>query len=128
MNDSELALTTVDKLKATASDLTNGVSDETLNLLIEDASIQVIADGFPEKIKGMPIRELATRYLALHLITTRSNTSSENIISEKVDVIERHYSDKSRLDWLKLSPYGRMYLRLFNRYAGDLNLMVIEYE
>lgn len=128
MESSDLALTTVDKLRATASDLTDGVSDETLNLLIEDASIQVIADGFPEKVKGMPIRELAARYLALHLITTRSVASSENIVSEKIDVIEMHYSDKSRLDWLKLSPYGRMYLRLFNRYAGDLDLMVIEYE
>ncbi|MBD5430138.1 DUF4054 domain-containing protein [Lactobacillus sp.] len=126
--NNNLSLTTVDKVRATSSDLTDGISDDTLKLLIEDASIQVIADDFPKTVNNVPIQELAARYLALHLITTQSVASSESVISEKVDVIEKHYSDKSRLDWLKLSPYGRMYLRLYNRYAGDLGLMVIEYE
>ena len=61
---------------------------------------------------------MATRYMTLHLIATSAGKASQGITEEKVDVLEKHYTDTSSLDWLNKSPWGQAYLRLFQEY-GD---------
>ena len=60
---------------------------------------------------------MATRYMTMHLITT-SGDSAKGLLSEKIDVIEEHYADTSKLDWLNRSPWGQAYMRLYNLYGN----------
>lgn len=128
----DLKLTSVDKVKATAPDLIGDMDDDTLNRLIEDASITVIADGFPKEVviddNKLDIREIASRYLALH-IATMDSKSGQGISSEKVDVIERHYFDKTSKDWLNSSTWGQTYLRWYHLYGNGhtTHFMVVQH-
>lgn len=121
------ALTTIDRLKSTAPDLTDGLTDETLQMFIDDAHIDVVGDGFPDHIQaggqdiGESIREQAERYLALHL-ATMDNEAGRGIQSEQVDVIKTTYFSKSMTNtkWINSSIWGRMYWKLWKQYGkGD---------
>lgn len=98
--------------------LTEDLTDDTLNALISNAQLIAIADGFPKfvtNIDGNPlaVRDMATQDMALHLIST-SGDSAKGLTEVKVDVIEEHYADTSKLDWLSRSPWGQAYMRLYN--------------
>lgn len=110
-----------DDLKLMAPDLTANLSDETANALIANAYQIALGDHFPRSkiIDGeqLPVRDMATKYMALHLIAAQGKTG-QGVISEKVDVLERHYADVTKLDWLNTSQWGQAYLRLYNTYGG----------
>lgn len=121
--DAPKALTNVDDVRKSAPDLTKGMPDDTISIYIEDATMQVLADGFPKTVRSsdgieVPIRELACRYLTLHLATMDTKAGA-GIASEKVDVLERTYVNKTIKDWLNSSTWGQMYRRLFLRYASN---------
>lgn len=112
---------TITDLKALAPELVENASDDTLNALIANAYQIALGDCFP-KIKvidgeEMQVRKLATEYMALHLVSAQGKTG-QGIVSEKVDVLERHYADMTKLDWLNTSPWGQAYLRLYKAYGG----------
>ena len=106
------ALTDTARVRMSAPGLTASMTDDTIGALIQDASLQVIADRFPKVI-----RELAARYLTLHMATMDS-AQGQGVVREKVDVIERDYADKTAKDWLNSSTWGQMYLRLYTKYAA----------
>lgn len=116
------ALTDVAKVRMSAPTLTADMTDDTISALIQDASLQVVADRFPKAIRAddeeFDIRELAARYLTLHMATMDS-AQGQGVVREKVDVIERDYADKTAKDWLNSSTWGQMYLRLYYKYATD---------
>lgn len=108
-------------LKLMAPDLTANLSDETANALIANAYQIALGDHFPRSkiIDGekLAVRDMATKYMALHLISAQGKTG-QGVISEKIDVLERHYADVTKLDWLNTSQWGQAYLRLYNMYGG----------
>lgn len=114
--------TTVDVVKTIDPKLTSNLSDDTIQALISNAGLIALGDHIPKivEIDGeqVPIRDMATRYMTLHLIATSAGKAGQDITDEKVDVLERHYADTSSLDWLNKSPWGQAYLRLFQEY-GD---------
>lgn len=113
--------TTVEVVKQIDPDLTSDFSDDTLQALIDNAKLIALGDRFPvsKEIDGeiLPLRAMATRYMALHLASMQGGSGS-GITEEKVDVIETHYADTSNLDWLQRSPWGQAYLRLYQLYGG----------
>ena len=129
MND---ATTTVELIKKLdTAGMTDDVSDESLEALIENARMIAISDGFPKvkKVHGveMPALELATRAMTLHLLGTQDGAGS-GLTSEKVDVLENHYGDTSRLKWLQRTPWGQLYWRLYQDYVGSpIKLKVFEH-
>lgn len=109
-------------IKTLDPQLTDGLSDDTINALISDAQLISISDGFPKFVTDidgneLPVRDMATRYMTMHLVTT-SGDGAKNLTSEKIDVIEEHYADTSKLDWLNRSPWGQAYMRLYNLYGN----------
>lgn len=118
----DIMLTTVDSIKQTSPNTVGKLSDETVKQLIQDASMQVLADGFPETItvhgKTAYIQELATRYLTLHTATLTDTATGQGVTVEKVDVIEKHYADKTNLDWWQSSPWGRLYWHLWQEFSS----------
>lgn len=112
---------TVNDLKVLAPELVENVSDNTISALIESAYQIALGDRFPriKVIDGeeMLVRKMATEYMALHLVSAQGKTG-QGIVSEKVDVLERHYADTTKLDWLNISPWGQAYLRLYKAYGG----------
>lgn len=115
------ALTDTARVRMSAPALTANMTDDTIGALIQDASLQVIADRFPKAVRAddeeFDIRELAARYLTLHMATMDS-AQGQGVTREKVDVIERDYADKTAKDWLNSSTWGQMYLRLYYKYAA----------
>ncbi|WP_242368184.1 DUF4054 domain-containing protein [Lactobacillus intestinalis] len=112
---------TVDSIKQISPTLTEDLSDDTINALISNAQLVALSDKFPKTVNVngelLAVRDMATRYMTLHLISTQSE-SGQGITSEKVGVLETHYADTSKLDWLNRSPWGQLYLRLYNLYGG----------
>lgn len=111
-------------IKEISPELTEDLSDDTISALIANASLIALADKFPKfkVIDGetLAVRDMATGYMTLHLISTQQGGAS-GVLSEKVDVLETHYADTSKLDWLNRSPWGQLYLRLYNLYGGGTN-------
>lgn len=127
-------LTTISACQVTAPNITHGMSDDTLNALIMDATNQVIGDGFPEHViidgQELPIREEAARYFTLHLCSM-DDKAAAGIESEQVDVLKRQYFSKNVLNqrWINSSVWGKLYHKLWKQYgSGDtFNFMVIEH-
>jgi hypothetical protein len=113
---------TIEELKKIAPTLTVNQTDETLNALIENAHLIALGDHFPKIVNidgdSLPVRSMATRYMALHLISVQGK-AAQGIVSEKVAVLERHYSDMSNSNWLDSSKWGQAYLRLYKEYGGS---------
>lgn len=96
------------------------MSDETLNALIDQATLIAESDGMPEQVKvrdkTIPVLRMATIDMALHLVTVIGK-SGQGVLSEKVDVLERHYADVSDRGWLNSSKWGQLYMWLYRRYG-----------
>jgi len=112
-------MTTPAKMKAMVAHLTQ-VPDQTLELFIEDAVSEVA--GLP-KVPADRVEKL-TRYLAVHLATL----SNKNVIKEKLDGLEKQYSD-NKAEGLQSTPYGQEYQRMVDaldqKPKRGLNLTVI---
>ncbi|MDU2109076.1 MAG: DUF4054 domain-containing protein [Peptoniphilus lacydonensis] len=109
---------TVDNVRLTASEL-SGVSDDAIELFIDDAWIEVYSIFSKEDIK-----EKACRYLACHLAVL----NNQNTKSEQVGSLKKEYSGfHSSFTDLKRTVYGQEYLRLYNKYAKKdlLNMVVL---
>lgn len=127
-------LTTAEAVKNTAPDLTNSMSDDTLKMLIQDATSQVLSDQFPEHVQvggqELPIREEAARYFTLHLCSMDSK-SAQGVQTEQVDVIKRQYFSKNIQGqrWIDSSIWGRRYKRLLDQYGqvDDISWIVAEH-
>ena len=113
---------TADDLKKLAPSLVSDIPEESITALISNAYLIALGDHFPKEVKidgeGMPVRKMATEYMALHLISTEGK-SGQGIVSEKVGSLERHYSASVNADWLNASPWGQAYLRLYKQYGGS---------
>lgn len=109
--------TDVDRLKLTASELVN-VSNDSLQLHIEDAYSEVQAKGFPENLE-----ERANRYLAAHLVTL----ANKDVKSEAVGPLKREYYEVKGETGLLSTEYGQEYARLLKEANGGsgLNLVVV---
>lgn len=119
-----MLLTSIERIRMLSDDFTS-ISDDRLTMYIEDASSEVSFLNVPEQYQ-----ERLTRYLAAHLAAL-SITSSQAVIREKVDVIERQYSDPSKNFGLLATKYGQEYQRLFDELQDlikpkkGINLMVL---
>jgi len=113
-----MAKTTIQKVKLTAVSL-SALSDEAIELYIDDAYLTVQASKFPEMYE-----EVANRYLTAHL----ASVNTKNVIAEQVGTLKRQYSDKNLEDKdLNSTVYGQEYLRLKKEYVrkkGGLSLVV----
>lgn len=113
---------TIDELRKLAPNLIADSKDDTITAIIANAYQIALSDRFPKSkiIDGedLPVRKMATEYMALHLLSVQGKTG-QGIVSEKVDVLERHYADVSKLDWLNTSSWGQAYLRLYKAYGGS---------
>ncbi|MFF5994276.1 DUF4054 domain-containing protein [Lysinibacillus sp. KU-BSD001] len=121
------ALTTIERVRLLGSEFET-VMDARLEMCIEDASLEVSSLGIHEAH-----HERLTRYLAAHLATI-STTKAQVVIKEKVDVIEREYSDPNKNLGLFSSKYGQEYQRILDELEEmevqqnkktHLNLVVI---
>lgn len=109
-------------IKLLAPTLVSSLTDDTISALISNAHLIAVSDKFPDDVQmdGIPVIDLATRYMALHLASIQGKTG-QGIISEKVDVLEKHYADTTNLSWFKSSPWGQLYRHLYLLYAGGNN-------
>ena len=122
MDDLTQMLTSIKQL---SPDLTSTMSDDALKGLAINAREIAMADGFPvtatnnagETVKA---RDMATQYLVLHLITMNKamGTGGANVTSEQVSVLKRTYADVSKLKLFQRSPWGQLYLWLYNLYGN----------
>lgn len=119
MNDLVVSIKSV---KDAAPDLTANMSDDTLTELIKDATVNALADGFPQSISGKwnDVTLLAIKYLTLHMATMDS-PAGQGVTDEKVAVLERKYESKIGKDWLHSSVWGLLYYRLWKLYGGSNN-------
>ena len=112
---------TPDLLKSTDAVATKNMSDEVLDTLIAKAELIAVSDGFPETVtvngKTLEILNEAITDMALHLCSV-IGLANKGVTSEKVDVLERHYSDFSTKGWLDSSKWGSLYLWLYQTYGG----------
>lgn len=119
---------TIDELRKLAPDLIADAKDDTITAIIANAYQIALSDHFPKSkmIDGeeLPVRRMATEYMALHLLSVQGKTG-QGIVSEKVDVLERHYADTTKLDWLNTSTWGQAYLRLYKTYGGSGSRYVV---
>lgn len=108
-----MLLTSIERIRMLSDEFTS-IADERLTMYIEDASIEVSFLNVPELYQ-----ERLTRYLAAHLAIL-SITKDQTVIREKVDVIERQYSDPSKNIGLLASKYGQEYQRILEELEEQL--------
>ncbi|WP_131501277.1 DUF4054 domain-containing protein [Lactobacillus crispatus] len=113
---------TPDSLRTTAPKIVGQVADDTLNALIQQANLIALADGMPKRVKVndniIPVLNMATLDMTLHLASISNGKSGQGIISEKVDVLEKHYADTTSRGWLGSSKWGLAYLRLYRLFGA----------
>lgn len=118
------ASTTIARVRLLGDEFAN-IPDERLEMYIEDASLEVSSLDISESHK-----EKLARYLAAHLAVL-SITQNQSVIREKLDVIEREYSDPNKNNGIFSTKYGQEYQRLLDDWTEQskkkkgLNLMVI---
>ncbi len=105
-------LTTIERVKAMGNEFSS-IPDDRLTMFIEDASLEVSSLSFivPEQYK-----EKLARYLTAHLATVNNKL----VVREKVDVIERQYSDPNKLEGIFSTRYGQEYQRLIDALEEQL--------
>lgn len=103
----------------------DSLSDDVLNQFIQQARLIAMGDGFPKEVvvndNHIPVLDEATEYMALHLSTLSTDKLGSGVVSEKVDVLERHYADVSKSSWLGSSKWGKLYLWLYKKYGAGQN-------
>lgn len=123
-------------VKQISPDLTSNLSDDALEGLLSAAREIAIADGFPVVAtsnagENVRARDLATKYLTLHLIAMNKTIvgGDTNVTSEEVGVLKKTYSDVSNLQLYQRSPWGQLYLWLYNLYGngGTSRYMVVQH-
>lgn len=109
----------IDDVKALGGDLVADFSDETINSLVQNAHLIAVGDKFPADVKldGVPVLDMATKYMALHLAYTMGE-SGQGITMEKLDVLQVEYSDMTNVGWFNRSPWGLLYRHLYLLYGG----------
>lgn len=101
------------------------IPDDRLTMFIEDASLEVSSLNLP-----VLHHERLARYLAAHLASL-DKAKERAVIREKVDVIERQYSDPSKYIGISATKYGQEYQRLLEELESlvpsqkKINLWVI---
>ncbi len=119
-----MLLTSIERIRMLSDEFTS-ISDERLTMCIEDASLEVSSLSVPEAY-----HERLTRYLAAHLAIL-SITKDQAVIREKVDVIERQYSDPSKNIGLIATKFGQEYQRILDELEAylkpkkSINLVVL---
>lgn len=109
-------MTTKEKILAIAKHLAV-LTDEQIQILISDASIEVDSLQVDEKHKEKLTRYLAAHYGSLDIRQTQSET---------VGPIQRSYATGTNNQGLNATPYGQEYVRLVNKYSQKkINLMVL---
>ena len=103
----EAMLTTPARVRTMGKEFTS-MTDEQLNMYIEDASLEVSSLSVPEEQ-----RERLARYLTAHLATV----NIRKIVREKVDIIERQYSDSGSTFGLLSTPFGQEYQRILKKIS-----------
>ena len=79
-------------------------------------------EDFKKSLEGKSVEEL--KKIEAEVIKECEKIDDEvaktefDMPSEKIDVIEEHYADTSRLDWLNRSTWGQAYMRLYNLYGN----------
>lgn len=117
-------LTTIERVQLLSDDFAT-ISEERLNMYIEDASFEVSSLNLPEKY-----HERLTRYLSAHLVAL-SEKKDQAVIREKVDVIERQYSNPNDNFGLLATKFGQEYQRILDELQEllkpkkTINLMVL---
>lgn len=106
-------LTTLERVRL-LSDKFTPISDERLTMYIEDASFEVSSLNVP-----VLYQERLARYLTAHLASL-SITSEQAVIREKVDVIERQYSEPNKNMGLLATKYGQEYQRILVELEDQL--------
>lgn len=119
------ALTTIERVRLLGNEF-EAVPDTRLEMYIEDASLEVSSLSIPEAH-----HERLARYLAAHLAIL-STEPKQAVVREKVDVIERQYSDPNKNIGLLGTKYGQEYQRILEELEElakvpkkHLNLMVM---
>lgn len=96
-------------------------TDDSIQALIDSARLIALADKFPKTAtrdgEVIPVLDMATKAMSMHLLNT-SDGGGAGITSEKIDVLETHYADTSRLKWLRRTPWGQLYARLLHDFVG----------
>ena len=75
---------TVDSIKQISPTLTEDLSDDTINALISNAQLVALSDKFPKTVNVngelLAVRDMATRYMTLHLISTQSESGQAGLV------------------------------------------------
>lgn len=105
-------LTTLERVKSMGNEFAT-IPNDRLTMFIEDASLEVSSLPFtvPEAYK-----ERLARNLTAHLATV----NNKQVVREKVDVIERQYSDPNKLEGILSTRYGQEYKRLIEALEEQL--------
>ncbi|MFA1738016.1 DUF4054 domain-containing protein [Lysinibacillus fusiformis] len=108
-----MLITSIDRIRMLSDEFTS-ISDDRLTMYIEDASLEVSSLSVPELYQ-----ERLVRYLAAHLAVL-SVAKDQTVIREKVDVIERQYSDPNNNIGLLGTKYGQEYQRILEELGDQL--------
>ncbi|MEY9979693.1 DUF4054 domain-containing protein [Lysinibacillus sp. RC79] len=119
-----MLLTSMERIRMLSDEFTS-ISDERLTMYIGDASLEVSSLSAPEIYQ-----ERLARYLAAHLAIL-SVSKDQTVIREKIDVIERQYSDPSKNIGLLATKFGQEYQRILDELEEvlkpkkSINLLVL---
>lgn len=117
-------LTTLARVRLLGDEFAS-IPDDRLMMFIEDASLEVSSLNVPALH-----HERLARYLAAHKASL-DKTKERAVIREKVDVIERQYSDPTKNVGILASKYGQEYQRILEELEAlippqkKINLWVI---
>lgn len=117
-------LTTLERVRLLGDEFAS-IPDNRLTMFIEDASLEVSSLHVPTLH-----HERLARYLAAHLASL-DKSKERAVIREKVDVIERQYSDPTKNIGISATKYGQEYQRLLQELDSlvppqkKINLWVI---
>ncbi|AJK87680.1 MULTISPECIES: DUF4054 domain-containing protein [Lysinibacillus] len=108
-----MLLTSIERIRMLSDEFTL-ITDERLTMYIEDASLEVSSLSVPELYQ-----ERLARYFAAHLAVL-SVTKDQTVIREKVDVIERQYSEPNKNIGMLATKYGQEYQRILEELEEQL--------
>lgn len=108
-----MLLTSIERIRMLSDEFTS-ISDERLTMYIEDASFEVSSFNAPELYQ-----ERLARYLAAHLAIL-SVSKDQTVIREKIDVIERQYSDPNKNIGLLATKWGQEYQRILDELEEQI--------
>lgn len=116
----------IDDVKALGGEYVSDLSDDVVNSLVSNAHLIAVGDGFKADVllDGTPVLDMATKYMALHMMAVINSKSGQGITSEQVSVLKRTYADVSKAGWFDSSPWGQLYRHLYLLYGGGSSTRV----